>query len=258
MVTQRNAQIFYSCDRRDEEAGGARCRRPAALQDGRCEDHQGDGFQPASTPTRALVKLTIPADIPPSELVDLAVGNNRNYQASWSNQASGRGQVVAGAESRGLDPFAYRKGTPDEGTLLVFISSDPRDLKTYQPPIVTIPHVLDELYQHMGMSSIRGWKKKEKGGKNQEVFLLQIEFSARDAGESLPDEYLRFDEEIGDLLIGKLYRTYIYENPPRPDTRVEGAEYVLCTVNANYVRDQSKRSHGALHFTKERRWVVVE
>lgn len=239
--------LQYACDREDPTTGGARCRAPAE-NNGRCPEHQGDGYVLARPATRVLVKLTVPANLFSPRLIALSEKNNRNFQLSRSNQPKGKAQVVANAEMRGLDPNAYRPNTPDEGTLVVFLAEDNATQRQYQPPRVRLNEILEEIFQHLGMASIQEWHKK---GPNN-PFLLQVEFSSKVLQETVPDYHTDYEKEIK-ALMGLIYRTYIYQNPAGPDMFTPGAYYALTTVNANYC---SVEADGVLHYTADARWVV--
>jgi hypothetical protein len=242
--------LFYACDRQHTDVLGARCRLPAT-ENGACARHPGE-HPFAARPTRILVKLSLPANLLSEGLKALAIGNNRNVRKSWSNQPTGRAKVVGSAERKGLDPFYYRANTPDEGTLAVFtatgLEANPR---SYQLPLVTMPFLLEQIYQHLGMASVQGWYPK-----NKDAFVLQVEFSSKASRgpENVPGYYAEYQEEISDLL-GRTFRTYIYENPESPDRYDEAIRYLLCTVNANFA--EQKSPIGILHYTvKDARWEV--
>ena len=241
--------LLYACDREHTDFTGARCRKPAT-EKGACADHQGEEHPAAKRPTRILVKLNLPANLLSEGLKALALENNRNFRESWSNQPQGRAKVVGQAEKKGLDPFYYRTNTPDEGTLAVFMANrldaSPR---SYQPPMVTMSFLLEEIYKHLGMASVQGWYPK-----NQDMFVLQVEFSSKASPRDVPDYYAEHQEEISGLL-GNNYRVWIYENPDGPDRYDEGTRYLLCTVNANYRADG--QSDGVLHYgLYTARWEV--
>lgn len=241
-------ELLYSCDREHSDVLGARCRLPA-LENGRCVEHPGADCPPAKRPTRILVKISVPANLLSEGLKALAQKNNRNFRASFSNQPQGKAQFTASAEARGLDPFYYRAGTPDEGTLALFVASGPdASPRSYQPPTVAMPFLLEQIYQHLGMASVQGWYPQSK----KDAFLLQVEFSSKAAPGNVPDYYAEHEEEISRLL-EFAYRTYIYENPDGPDKYGEG-RYLLCTVNAGYRAEEVLE--GVLHYTAGAMWEV--
>lgn len=256
-------QLLYACDRENPNTMGARCRAPA-LENGRCADHQ-NGCEPFKRPTRVLVKLTIPTDLLSEGLKALAEKNNRNYRASLSNQPEGRAKIMASSESKGIDPNAYRGAgkTPDEGTLAVFWAEPGASPRTYQPPTVNMLFLLEELYQHLGMASVQGWRKMRSyngrgfaGRIQEDSFVLQIEFSSKTNPGVVPDYYAEHDEEISHLL-RQVYRVWIYESPDGPDRYDEDARYLLCTANAVYCANQGQKPDGVLHYTlADAMWAV--
>ncbi|MFY9458014.1 MAG: hypothetical protein WAP23_03805 [Candidatus Spechtbacterales bacterium] len=201
-----------------------------------------------------MVKLNLPAAMLSDGLTALAMNNNRNLRVSWSNQPHGRAKIVGQTESKGLDPFYYRANTPDEGTLVVFTANSPdASPRSYQPPMVTMPALLEEIYQHLGMASVQGWYPKTRSGE-REAFTLQVEFSSKANPGNVPDYYAEHEAEISRIL-GDSFRVWIYENPDGPDRFDETARYLLCTVNANY-RVEGQLD-GVLHYgLKDAMWEV--
>lgn len=240
--------LLYACKRMDTDAIGARCRKPA-LENGACEEHQSENFSLAKRPTRTLVKLTLPPGLLSDDLMRLTLENNRNFRESWSNQPQGHARVSAGAEARGLDPFYYRANTPDEGTIAVFKASGPgANPRGYQPPLVTMPFLLEEIYQHLGMASVQGWHNKNN------KFVLQVEFSSKADPGIVPDYYAEHEREISRLL-ERNYKVWIYENPDGLDKYDEATRYLLCTVNANHGAEG--QPDGVLHYTlADAMWVI--